>query len=819
MRFLLFFLLINIASKAQQITISGVVRSVSGEPLPYATIQVVGTTQGTVANENGEFHIKIDKKNSTFECRNVGYQSRVIRVENSSMVIVLEQDNFILKEVEIRANAEDPAYEIIRQAKKNRSAYYNAILNYRCNAYLKQTQEILEAPQKVLGENINKYGILDSNNQGIVYLSEAVSTYFYKKPNTYNEVLISSKVAGNSRSASWNSASDFFFDFNKNTISFENFGAGNFVSPLADNTFQYYNFSYLGTQYNANNEAIHHIKVIPKNPFGPVFSGEIQILDKSYRLLATNLNMYGKSGIPFLDSLNLKQQYSTANGAYYVPFNQKMEFYFTIAFGFKIRMKGNYVGVFSNYDINALDDMKWKNDVIRVEKNAMQRDSIYWDSIRPVALSKIESDDYLKKEGLERKWKSKAFKDSLDSKSNRFGLIDILMGYTYRNSFKHWRVNIASPLFAVSYNTVEGIATSLPVRFSKDYGEYHQHQISVSAEGKYVSAMKPHLFFAKTNINWLYNRQRNAFVELNLQNDQQQINTNNSILSSVNTYYTLFSKLNYMKLYKAKSAEIASGSELLNGLTLTVKNKVEQRIALVNNSFYYYFNPNEIFFTSNNPQDTARDQLAFAQHTANILQASVEFTPNQKYTIRNARKIILESTYPTLQLGLRHATYINSINGGGTLLTAGIRYNKGLGILGLAKFNILYQRYISKKNLQFIDFIHQSENETIFLNQRLGAFNLMKYYSASTSAHFFTAHYTQNLGTFFMNKIPFLRKYKLQNILQLNYASDLKLKQYTELGVGISNATNSIKVFAFFNLYDNSDTAHKWGIRLGLPLF
>ena len=79
-------------------------------------------------------------------------------------------------------------------------------------------------------------------------------------------------------------------------------------------------------------------------------------------------------------------------------------------------------------------------------ESANKRDSIYWNTIRPIPLTKAEVEEYRLKDSLQQVWKSKAYQDSLDRISNKPSLGMLFTGYSYRNSHKKWRLSIPSPL-------------------------------------------------------------------------------------------------------------------------------------------------------------------------------------------------------------------------------------------------------------------------------------------------------------------------------------------------------------------------------------
>src|SRR5690606_20862043 len=116
--------------------------------------------------------------------------------------------------------------------------------NYAVDAYVKGLQRMEQAPEKFLGMDVQSALELDSNNRGIVYLSETTSELFVRDRKTRKEVIYSSKVAGDANGFSFNEASQMTFSFYENLLLSELNNRG-FVSPLADNALFYYRYRLL----------------------------------------------------------------------------------------------------------------------------------------------------------------------------------------------------------------------------------------------------------------------------------------------------------------------------------------------------------------------------------------------------------------------------------------------------------------------------------------------------------------------------------------------------------------------------------------------
>ena len=85
---------------AQNVTVKGSVTDTNGESLIGVTIQVQGTTIGTVTDIDGRFVLQNIPSGSILEVSYVGMLSRTIALEGKTTIdIVLQEDTEILDEI------------------------------------------------------------------------------------------------------------------------------------------------------------------------------------------------------------------------------------------------------------------------------------------------------------------------------------------------------------------------------------------------------------------------------------------------------------------------------------------------------------------------------------------------------------------------------------------------------------------------------------------------------------------------------------------------------------------------------------------------
>ena len=94
----------------------------------------------------------------------------------------------------------------------------------------------------------------------------------------------------------------------------------------------------------------------------------------------------------------------------------------------------------------------------------------------------------------------------------------------------------------------------------------------------------------------------------------------------------------------------------------------------------------------------------------------------------------------------------------------------------------------------------------------INSFLLLNYYNFSAYTKYIEGHLEQNFSGFILNKIPLIRKLKLQEIIDINYLSTPAIKNYTELGAGIQYLNFRLMYGRSYNSGSNTNSA----IRLGI---
>ena len=803
--------------QAQSYDLTGRITDEHGNPVPFASIYHKEASAGTAANSEGIFRLSLPPGEHELIVRAVGFKQASERVtlnDDSRLDVILHTELYLLDEVVI-GNGEDPAYAIIRQAIRNRRKHLEEATPYTAKVYIKGVQRLLQAPRKFLGidvEQISKEIGLDSNRTGIVYLSESESRITVSPPRGFREEMISSKFSGNNRAFSFNRAADVKLNFYENHQPIiDGLSARPFVSPIAENALSHYRYRLLGSMQE-NGLTINKIEVTPRRKAESLYQGHIYIMEDSWRIYAVNLQLTKESGINMLDTLDIRQQFIPFDGGQWQPSGVRFDF---VGGLFSFRIGGYFVAVYSDYMFNPDIEKKRFNEVLRIAEGANEKDSAYWAEHRPLLLQEDERLDYIRKDSLQRRRESAAYRDSLDRVSNRLKPMGLLTtGYTYRNrkrrSFLHFDGLATSLLF----NSVEGLAVNYGVRYIKQVDTVRNRNFTVYGNARYG--------FANNRFNgYLGTIFPLGGSTFNLYGGStvQDLNNRGSLPPLFNTISTTFFGRNYLKLYERTFGGVEWRYTLPANVKVVATTTWENRLWLPNSTTYTFWKQNERHLTSNNPFIPAEDIPLFEENQAFKIGVGLSYDFGTRYETYPDRRVYLPSKWPTLSIN-----YTKSIVGvfgadaDYDLLAARLQKTKvPLGRYGQLSFDISGGTFLSADRVYYTDYRHFNGTQTRISDQQQRTFLLLDYYRHSTAEDFVEIHTEYNLSSMLTSKIPLLRKLKLQEIVGLHYLNTTEVAHYGETHCGLQ--WQNLRIIYARSFGAEPDLRGKGAIRIGLRLF
>jgi hypothetical protein len=770
-----------LSSFAQQHTLSGSIKDTEGQAVPFVSVYIKGTTKGTSANIDGLYRMAIDQGNFTIVYKAIGYKAIEKEITISKDVsenISLSPEAYTLSGVTISANAEDPAYEIIRQAIKKRKAHLIEVPAYTSDVYIKGVQKLVSAPKKVFGKDVQKMLDLDTNRKGILYLSESTSTFAYQYPNKMHEEMVSSKTAGRNNAFSFNKASDLIINFYENILLENKLSSRGFVSPISDNALLYYRYKLLGTSTD-HGETINKIQIIPRRENDPVFRGIIYIKDDSWHLVNAEVYLTKNTGINLLDTLNITQQFLKVQDTY-MPSSINFQFNGNV-FGFKF--EGYYVGVYSNYNLqpNFPKDY-FKGEILKIDKAVNKKDSLFWLNNRPIPLTTEETRDYIRKDSIQAVKTSKHYLDSLEMEHNKIGAFSLITGFTINKRETGQRYEFEPLYKSVLYNTVEGFAIKPAVTYTKNLGP--QRYYNIRGEIRYGFSNK--LLTGNINSNYYYRPDKRANINFSAGSGIYDLNNYGSMSQFGNSINSLFFETNFSKFYKKEFINLGTTRELSNGLQAGINVNYARNTNLTNTSTFKFRDLKDEYFTSNNPFTPDVETPLFPTYEALNITANLNYTFDQTYITRPEGKFYQPSKYPVIDF-----TYRKGIKG---LFNSNVNYDLvslelsqnrvSSGLWGYSSFAVAAGKFLNSAQIYYPEAQHFRGNNSLFSLPELRKFLFLDFYLFSTDREYLEAHFEHNFSGLLTNKVPLLRKLKLEEIVGASYLSQPIKRNYTEFYFG-----------------------------------
>jgi len=664
-----------------------------------------------------------------------------------------------------------------------RRFYLDQTSRYSCDAYVRGFNKLYNAPEKIMGIEVGDMeGALDSTRQGVVYLSESVSR-LHVSGSRSKEIMHSSKVSGDDQGYSFNSAQEMDFVFYNNYLDLNR----KIVSPIAANAMNYYSYRLEGAKMDENGQLINKIKVIPKNEFDPCFAGYLYINEDLWNINSLELYVTSEATqLPFIDSLSFKQIYIPLREKQWMLRSNVIQFKMK-AFGFELG--GNFACVFSNYDLEEPDDDIFNREVYVVESEANTRSQIYWDSIRPIPLSREEKLDYIRKDSIRIVRESPEYLDSVDRESNRFKPLSVLAGYSRHNSFKRTQWTIETPISNLDVNTIQGWNGSVNLKFSKAYNKRKTRYFNAELAANYALSIEQ--FRPELRLVYQANRTNNLRFELSGGRSFNQFNRNDPITGRLNAIMTLFFRRNYLKAYDSYFADLSITRELGALFRVRASLNYEDRSALANTYDGSLFYKDSRTFTPNIG--------GFDDHQAFILRVSLRFRPGERIVRYPDRSFKTGSDWPTFWFHYKKG--ISSLAGSDVdydLLQMTVIKGYSLGNKGEFNFYFNGGTFLNSPNF-FVDAKHFLGNQTHigYTGRYNYSFMLMPYYEYSTNEDFLQWHIQHSFDGYILGKIPLIRRLKWHLVGGHKYLLR-KGDDYVEWHVGFDNI--GYKLFRLFRV-------------------
>jgi hypothetical protein len=362
----------------------------TGEPIPGATVQVLGTKKAMPTNADGRFILVLEKGDYDIKVSHVGHYSEKFTVSPTdsslTMDVRLRPLVIYMGERRVYTRAYDPAQKIIAAAIARKKDILSRFHDYSYDSYAKF---FLSDPAKADLENI-------------FIIIESQTTSYWEWPNKYKEVITARQQSANIPSnADVIMVVGEMLNFNKNRIELDDYRV---VSPTATDAMDHYNYYLLDTVYY-DERAVFVLEMEPRNEYEPLLAGEIHIIDSTFEVVRVDGSFSKGLNFPFIKNARYYQHLAPIEGEYWLPvqigFSGQIDFNMPLP-GVPSVLDFEYVASIYSYQIETGHPKGTFDEYeIVINEDADDIDSAAWAARQTIPLTEDEQRGYRRIDSLE----------------------------------------------------------------------------------------------------------------------------------------------------------------------------------------------------------------------------------------------------------------------------------------------------------------------------------------------------------------------------------------------------------------------------------
>ncbi|WP_303070985.1 DUF5686 and carboxypeptidase-like regulatory domain-containing protein [Bacteroides nordii] len=414
-KLILLFLLVFAASQSFAQLKGVITDSITHEPLMYISVYYEGKGVGGVSNANGEYQIETRKNWNEVTFSSIGYRTKVIKLTPGQKVLDVQMvpDDVMLSEVVVKPKKEkyskknNPAVDFMRKVIEHKKAQKLEVNDYyQYDQYEKMKMSLNDiTPEKLEKGIYKKYSFLkdqievsETTNSLILPISiqeTSSQTVFRKNPESKKTII---------KGMNSNGINEFFSTGDMlGTVLQDVFTNVNiydddirllqrrFTSPIAKEGLNFYKY-YLMDTLTVERDTCVHLTFVPQNSQDFGFTGHLYVLkDSTYAVKKCVMNLPKKTGVNFVNQLDIVQQYEQLPNGNWVLMDDDMLVDLSLVKsmgGLQVQRTTKY----SNYKFDPIEQrlFRLKGSVIK-EADMLSKSDEYWAEVRQVPLTKTES--------------------------------------------------------------------------------------------------------------------------------------------------------------------------------------------------------------------------------------------------------------------------------------------------------------------------------------------------------------------------------------------------------------------------------------------
>lgn len=795
--------MLSLKAVSQQYLLSGKVTDAQLEPLSYVTVQIKGLQIGTRTDDNGHYEFQLDEGEYEIVFSLVGYKKQSIKFvhkkNGEAQNIILQSDSKNLNEVKIVTFKKDKAEELIRNVIRKKDTIQNAARSYTTNVYIRATEEneITLSRKKREKLSDSALAVLESKLPQMS-MSEVSITLDYAYPNKIKEKRIGVKNRGNTDNLFFLTTTNGDFSLYNNLLRIPALSETPMLSPISYSGLIAYKYKTLSIEKRIT-YTIYTISFTPNKLGNALLSGELKIVDSSWTIIYSRFT-FPKYHMPEYDYFEAIIKNELVDDKAWLPTRQ--EFNYLTKNG-KNKSSGRTVAIYNNYKVDPTFGKKYFNNEVSVTTlEAYKKDTNFWNEARKEPLTQNEVKFIIKSDSIYRAVHSKPYLDSIDKRRNKITLLRVLfLGVENYNRKKERTLSFAPLVSSFRPLLPGGTRIGTSVGYLKIFE--NKTSVNINVDATYGLINKD--IMGSFMFQHIYNPFSQGYYVINGGRTFDLVFTGDA-------WVNLFRRSN---IYLKNTLELEHGLEIANGLVLRNTVEFAQRKSI--NDLTLSRKYDSLFQFDNEPID-------FNPYNAFYASIKLEYTPFQMYIREPRQKIILGSNYPTIYAKWRKgipSIFKSEINF--DYVEFGIFQKLKLGLAGISQYQLFSGEFMSKKELQFIDYKFISRGNPFFFNNPLRSFQALDS-TFPIFKRFYEGHYLHHFNGALINKIPFLKKLNILEVAGggILFVPERKLN-YVEGYVGIEKIIRIWRERFKIGFYAVGSLANKYNnpyqIKFGLNQF
>lgn len=398
----------------------------TGDPVPYVSVILKGTTVGTITDTQGKYLIETNVGAAEIRFSFIGYEpeTRIIQPGTDQTIdIRLRLSSISLDEVTVRPdrvdyrNKNNPAVEIIKRVIDNKNL--NRKESYEFLKYEKYEKiqiaisHITESLKQA--KSFQKYSFIFDNTDTTkrigsnvlpVFIKETVSDHYYRKiPEATKEIVRANKIVNleeylDNRGITANM--NYWF---QNLNIYDNeilFMTNKFLSPIAGSAPAFYRYYITDTILVKDTRCI-RLFFEPRNKSDFLFHGDLYItLDSAYAVRGIDMGVNKNINIDWINDISIKQDFDKSGQNLWLLSKEEI----SIDAGVVKNSPGIYIQrtvSYQKYAINEpITDRIFKGPLVIERTDPMVENPDYWPNRRHLPLTSSENAIYAMVDSINR---------------------------------------------------------------------------------------------------------------------------------------------------------------------------------------------------------------------------------------------------------------------------------------------------------------------------------------------------------------------------------------------------------------------------------